>query len=263
MFNPNMHQVIKVLDSSEGKGLKIEVIEYQSLPGHYSEHTDHQYIEKLRQVRVQLKGGELITEAGALQFMKGNVTMKVDSSLKSVAKGFLSNRLTGEASVKPRYKGNGEVYLEPSFDHFLLFEMDNEEIIADKGVFYCCEASITVGVAAQKNISSAIAGGEGLFQTKLKGSGVCVIQSNVPIEHVLIYQLNNETLQVDGNYALLRRGQIDFTVEKSTKSWIGTARSGEGLLQTFRGTGEVWIIPTLKNIQEAILLKELLKKGSY
>jgi uncharacterized protein (AIM24 family) len=263
MFKPNMHQVVKVLDSSEGKGLKIEVIEYQTLPGLYTEHTDHQYIEKLRQVRVLLKNGELITESGALQFMKGDVTMKVDSSLKSAARGILSNKLTGETSVKPRYTGNGEIYLEPSFDHFLVFEMDNEEIVADKGVFYCCESSIAVGVAAQRNISSALAGGEGLFQTRLTGSGICVIQCNVPIEHILIYQLDNETLQVDGNYALLRRGKINFTVEKSTKSWIGTARSGEGLLQTFRGTGEVWIIPTLKNIQEAMLLKGLLKKNSY
>jgi uncharacterized protein (AIM24 family) len=261
MFNPDMRQVIKVLDSSEGKGLKIEVIEYQSIPGLYSERTDHQYIEKLRQVRVLLRNGELITEKGALQFMKGNVTMKVDSSLKSVARGLLSNKLTGEASVKPIYTGSGEIYLEPSYDHFLIFEMDNEEIIADKGVFYCCESSITVGVAAQRNLSSAIAGGEGLFQTKLTGSGICVIQCNAPIEHILIYQLDNEILQVDGNYALLRRGKIDFTVEKSTKSWIGTARSGEGLLQTFRGTGEVWIIPTLKTIQEAMLLKKDIKNS--
>jgi uncharacterized protein (AIM24 family) len=33
-------------------------------------------------------------------------------------------------------------------------------------------------------------------------------------------------------------------VEKSTRSLLGTLTSGEGLLQTFRGTGSVWLAPT-------------------
>jgi uncharacterized protein (AIM24 family) len=33
-------------------------------------------------------------------------------------------------------------------------------------------------------------------------------------------------------------------VEKSTKSFMGSMQSGEGLLQTFSGTGEVWLAPT-------------------
>jgi len=50
---------------------------------------------------------------------------------------------------------------------------------------------------------------------------------------------------VDGNFALLRRGDIQFSVEMSSKEIINTMASGEGLLQTFRrGTGEVWLAPT-------------------
>ena len=50
--------------------------------------------------------------------------------------------------------------------------------------------------------------------------------------------------QVDGDFALMRSGRIEFSVEKSTKGLLGTVASGEGLLQTFRGTGRVWIAPT-------------------
>lgn len=57
-------------------------------------------------------------------------------------------------------------------------------------------------------------------------------------------QLNNEKLSVDGNFALLRKGRIEFKVEKSSKSLLGSATGGEGLLQTFTGTGEVWLAPT-------------------
>lgn len=49
---------------------------------------------------------------------------------------------------------------------------------------------------------------------------------------------------MDGNFALMRTGRIDFSVEKSTRSLLGTITSGEGLLQTFRGTGSVWLAPT-------------------
>jgi len=38
--------------------------------------------------------------------------------------------------------------------------------------------------------------------------------------------------------------RIEFSVEKSTRSLLGTLTSGEGLLQTFRGTGSVWLAPT-------------------
>jgi len=58
-------------------------------------------------------------------------------------------------------------------------------------------------------------------------------------------KLHNEKLVVDGNFSLLRKGSIDFTVEKSTKGIFGTMISGEGLVQVFRGNGEVWLAPTL------------------
>ena len=56
--------------------------------------------------------------------------------------------------------------------------------------------------------------------------------------------LNDETLQVDGSFALLRTGDVHFSVEKASKSFAGAVTSGEGLLQTFRGSGTVWVAPT-------------------
>ncbi len=67
----------------------------------------------------------------------------------------------------------------------------------------------------------------------------------MPADEVMRIDLKDETLQVDGNFALMRTGRIEFSVEKSTRSLFGTITSGEGLLQTFRGTGSVWLAPTL------------------
>jgi uncharacterized protein (AIM24 family) len=73
---------------------------------------------------------------------------------------------------KPSYQGTGEIYLEPGFVHYLIYHLQNEEIIVDKGMFYACESTVQVGVAPVKTISSAAKGGEGWFQTKLSGTGI-------------------------------------------------------------------------------------------
>jgi uncharacterized protein (AIM24 family) len=57
-------------------------------------------------------------------------------------------------------------------------------------------------------------------------------------------ELNNDTLKVDGSFAILRSASLEFSAEKSAKSFYGTLKSGEGILQTFRGTGTVWLAPT-------------------
>jgi len=67
----------------------------------------------------------------------------------------------------------------------------------------------------------------------------------VALNEIIPIQLNNETLQVDASFALLRTGDVHFTVEKASNSYVGAVTSGEGLMQTFRGTGTVWLAPTL------------------
>ena len=43
-------------------------------------------------------------------------------------------------------------------------------------------------------------------------------------------------------------GSLDFTVERSGKSLIGSAASGEGLVNVYRGTGKVLLAPVTKGI---------------
>ena len=57
-----------------------------------------------------------------------------------------SSITTGEQIAQPEYKGTGYVVLEPSFKHFLLLNLDNEDIIVDKGMFYCAQKSVKVSL---------------------------------------------------------------------------------------------------------------------
>lgn len=241
----------EILDTAGSNSLKVDILGLKQLHGSQDPFTAANLFFatqaglQLKQVRVTLENGSAITEAGALHFLQGD--LEATSSVGGVAgigKAFLKNLTTQESVFTPKYEGTGELYLEPSFGFYMIRSLKNEEIIADKGLFYCGSGSLDVGIAAQKNISSALLGGEGFFQVSVKGTGLCVFAIPVPVDELKRVDLKDDTLKVDGNFAVMRTGQIDFTVEKSTKGLLGSLTSGEGLLQTFRGTGTVWLAPT-------------------
>jgi len=199
----------------------------------------------LKMVKVTLKNSGLVTESGALYFHKGNIEAVSNiGGVGGLAKKLIKSKLSNESTFKPLYKGTGEIFLEPSFSHYIIMNLENESIVVDKGIFYCCEEGMEIGVATQKNLSSGLLGGEGWFQTQISGTGIVVLEIPVPMEEVLKYELDNERMQVDGNFALLRSGSVNFSVQRSSKQLLGSMTSGEGLLHTFEGTGQVWLAPT-------------------
>ncbi|WP_292470222.1 AIM24 family protein [Methanolobus sp.] len=242
---------ITVLDSVDKGNFKAEILQYNSLTGSKNPSLARNlyYIQKagmsLKQVKITLNDSGVIVEPGALYFQKGNITCDANiGGVGGLAKKMLKNKLTNESAFNPLYKGTGEVFLEPSFSHFLPVTLDNGSIIVDKGIFYCSESTLEVGVASQKNITAGLFGGEGWFQTKISGTGTCILESPVPMGEILKYNLDNERLQVDGNFAILRSDTVKFSVERSGRGIAGKLTSGEGLLQTFEGTGAVWLAPT-------------------
>lgn len=72
------------------------------------------------------------------------------------------------------------------------------------------------------------------------------LESVCPKEELIT--LNNDVLKVDGNMAIAWSGALNFTVERSGKSLIGSAASGEGLVNVYRGTGKVLLAPVTKGI---------------
>ncbi len=205
---------------------------------------------KLRQVRIILEDSSVKLESGALSYMKGEIEIKTKTGgVVGLGKKFLNSKLTGETMFKPTYEGTGEIFLEPSFGHFALIELEDEEIIVDDGLFYACEEDIEVGAAMQKSVSSMLFGNEGIYQTSISGSGIVVLEIPVPESEIFKCKLFNDTLKVDGNFAVLRTSNIKFTVEKSS-SLIGSVTNGEGLLNVYSGTGEVWLLPTMSIYQD-------------
>lgn len=244
---------IKVIEEYTYGGLKIEILEYQKLLGLSNTRMaqavyfmEQQHI-RVRQIALYLNNEKVTIEKGAMSYFQGNIQMVSGVTLGNALGRMVRGAVTGEQMAQPEYTGTGLLVLEPSFLHFLVLELgDRESIIIDDGMFYCAQGGIRVRAVSQRNLSSAVLGGETLFQSELTGPGLIILSSMVPIEEIDVIDLQNDTLKVDGNFAVLRSSSLDFTVERSAKTLVGSAVSGEGLVNVYRGTGQVWLAPTIK-----------------
>lgn len=199
-----------------------------------------------RQVYVELGKSGCITQAGAMQWMLGDVTMKSD--VKGVGNLFgkmASAAVTKETAIKPLYTGTGVMMLEPTYKHLVLVDVSEwGSIVLEDGLFLACEDTLQQKTVARSNFSSAVLGNEGLFNLSLIGNGVAVLESNFPREELIEITLENDVIKIDGSMAIAWSGSLNFTVEKSSKSLIGSAVSGEGFVNVYRGTGKILMAPT-------------------
>lgn len=199
-----------------------------------------------RQLLCDLNGGGITLSPGAMQWMVGDIQQT--TGLKGVGDAvgkFIGGKVTGESAIKPEYKGHGIVVTEPSYRHLLPYDLTEWEdgMVVQDGLFYACESNIKLQVERIKSLSGAVAGGEGLFNLKMKGHGWCILESRVPAEELITIDLKNDTLKVDGSYAIAWSPSLRFTVERSGKTLLGSAVSGEGLVNVYSGTGRVIMMP--------------------
>lgn len=199
-----------------------------------------------RQVVCDLSKARVTVQSGAMQWMVGNV--KAVTGIKGVGDFFgkaVRGKVTGESAIKPEYTGDGVMVLEPTYKHLLLLNLEdwNGSVVLDDGLFLACDSSIRQKAVMRSNFSSAVAGNEGLFNLGLSGNGVVCLESVCPKEELVEITLQDDVLKVDGNMSIAWSGSLDFTVERSGKSLIGSAASGEGLVNVYRGTGKVLLAP--------------------
>lgn len=201
-----------------------------------------------RQLLIDLQDDGYIVQAGAMQWSSGSV--EVRSGIKGVGDLLgkaIASKATKESAVKPEYCGTGQLMLEPTYKHIILLDIAkwNNGIVLEDGLFLACSNTLKQKVVMRNNLSSAALGNEGLFNLSLVGSGIAALESPVPQDELFVFQLENDQLRIDGNMAIAWSGNLNFTVEKSTRSLIGSAVSGEGFVNVYRGTGTVLIAPVI------------------
>lgn len=199
-----------------------------------------------RQVLCQLGKTGVITQAGAMQWMLGGVeaTTGVRGAGDLLGK-MVRGSVTGESAIKPEYRGNGLLMLEPTYKHILLIDLAEwgGSVALDDGMFLACENTVKLGVERRQNVSSAVFGGMGLFNIKASGAGVLAAECDCPKEELVEISLQNDVLKADGNFVAAWSTSLSFTTERAGKTLMGSAASGEGLVNVYRGTGKLWLMP--------------------
>lgn len=201
-----------------------------------------------RQLIVDLDGTRtLVTQAGAMQWLFGDVN--ATTGVKGVGDLFgkvVKGAVTKESAIKPEYVGTGRVVLEPTYKYIILQDIGEwgSGMSIEDGMFLACEGTVEHKIVSRTNLSSALAGNEGLFNLSLRGCGIAALESNVPLSELVIVDLENDVLKLDGSFAVCWSSSLQFTVERSSKTLLGSAVNGEGLVNVYRGTGRVLISPT-------------------
>lgn len=201
-----------------------------------------------RQVIIEVRPQDGVRiQGGAMQWMAGNI--QVSTGVKGAGDLFgkmLKGAVTSESAVKPEYAGSGLLALEPTYKYLILMDVGEwgaEGVTLEDGLFLASSQSVQMNVTSRRNLSSAVLGGEGLFNLSLTGNGIAVLESNVPYTELVEARLNNEELKLDGNLAVCWSTGLSLTTERTTKTLVGSAVSGEGLVNVYRGTGRVLFSP--------------------
>ena len=58
----------------------------------------------------------------------------------------------------------------------------------------------------------------------------------------------DDVVKIDGSMAIAWSKDLEFTVERTTPTIIGSIAAGEGLVNVYRGTGKILVAPVRSNI---------------
>lgn len=213
------------------------------------EGSDMQFIE------IELDPGEsIVAEAGAMMYMEQGIMMETvfgDGSGKEgndlMGKLFSAGKrmLTGESLFMTMFTNQSNqkqktAFAAPYPGKIIVLDLSQYggQIICQKDSFLCAEKGTQVEIAFQKNMGTALFGGEGFIMQKLLGHKNVFMHSGGTVTKRDLQP--GETLRLDTGCLVAMTSSINYNIEFTN---IKTALfGGEGLaLATLTGPGTVWL----------------------
>jgi len=212
---------------------------------------DMQYVE------IELDPGEAaIGEAGAMMMMQDGIAMDTvfgDSSAAQADAGLMGKLLgagkrlvTGESLFTTIFHNEGNAKLRVAFaaPHpgkivpIDLSALDGE-FICQKDAFLCAARGVSLDIAFQRKIGTALFGGEGFIMQRLKGDGLAFVHAGGTLAEKTLAP--GETVRADTGCVVGYQPSVGFDVE-----FVGKLKSavfgGEGLFfSRLVGPGKVWL----------------------
>ena len=209
--------------------------------------------EEMQFVEVELDPGEgAIAEAGAMMFMHSGIEMKTifgDGGERGVMDKLLGagkRLLTGESLFMTEFVNRGAgkqrvAFASPYPGKIIpvhLAELGGR-IVAQKDAFLCGAKGVSLGIAFQKKIGTALFGGEGFIMQSLEGDGLAFLHAGGTIAKKELRA--GENLRVDTGCLVALAPSVQYDIQ-----FVGGIKSaifgGEGFFfASLTGPGWVWL----------------------
>lgn len=207
-------------------------------------------------VKILLDNGETVKiERGSMAYKKDvDIVGKLNSNTKGFGAllGSIGRSLTsGESMFITEASGksnNSEIGIAPaSIGKIEKLTIGSSQYRLNTNAYLASDASVSYKMVRQ-NISKAFFGGTGgLFVMETQGVGDLLIASFGDIIELEVTP--NLPLTVDNNHVLAWSSDLDYNIEIASGTFGFT--TGEGLVNTFRGSGKVLI--QTRNIESLAL----------
>jgi len=193
-------------------------------------------------LKVKLDRGETVkAESGAMVSMSPSIEVSGTTD-GGIMRG-LGRMLSGETFFFQELsaaRGSGEVLLAPSsVGDIQAVELDGSyKLLVQKDGFLAGTSGIEVSTKMQ-NLSRGLLSGEGFFIVEISGRGTVFLSSFGAIHAINLGA--GEEVVVDNGHLVAWPDYMNYTIEKASKGWMNSLKSGEGLVCRFRGEGVVLI----------------------
>ena len=206
-------------------------------------------------VEVELDPGEsVVAEAGSMMYMGEGIEMETtfgdgsaqQSTMMDKLVGAGKRLLTGESLFMTifTHKGSGKsraAFASPYPGKIIPVDLGlhGGALVCQKDAFLCAAKGVSISIAFQKRIGTALFGGEGFIMQKLEGDGLAFVHAGGTI---IERELGaGEQLRVDTGCLVALETPVTYDIE-----FVGGVKSaifgGEGFFfARLEGPGKVWL----------------------
>lgn len=218
-------------------------------------------------VELSLNQGETVyIQRGSMVYHTPNVSLntKLNASgsglgrfVKAVGRSMVSGESTFITQAVAE-SDNGNLALAPDTPgQVIALELGEKQYRLNDGAFLALDGTASYTMESQ-SIGKALFGGQGgLFVMTTQGQGTLLANAFGSITKI---ELQNQEITIDNAHVVAWSQSLDYNIHLENSFWqsIGT---GEGVVNTFRGTGEVYVQSL--NLQSfAGSLNKYIPKGS-
>lgn len=202
-------------------------------------------------LKVQMAAGEVLrAEAGAMVAMSPSIELKAKTTGKGLF-GAIGALVGGESLFSSEFTANGagELWLcQSTPGDIVQLKLNGQTILSQAGAYLAGTPGLTI--TAQGSFK-ALFSGEGLFLSKISGSGDLFLGSyGAVIEKTLAA---GEEFIVDTGHIVAFEESVTYTLKKASRGIFSSLASGEGLVGRYKGPGKIWVqTRNMKALAEAI-----------